>query len=165
MGRVWQGRQAITGHAIARLLTDFGIKPDDIWIEGASARGYRCSAFKDVWGLYLPDQERSKSEVQRTLTEPTTYAQNEVRCLQLPLELRNEANSLKDNKSSEPLTSNPPALERADPEPREDRTCIQCRGRLDGTEQLVAIGGQVVWLHPQCARFYMRAFEQREGLP
>jgi hypothetical protein len=46
--------------------------------------------------------------------------------------------------------------------PCEDRTCIQCRGRLDGTEQLVAIGGQAVWLHPQCARFYLRAFEQRE---
>ena len=168
-GKPWgafgKAGKPITGHAIARLLKDFGIKPDDIWIEGASARGYRCSAFKDVWDLYLPDQEGSKSEIQRTSTEPTTYAQNKVRGPELPLELRNEANPLKDNKSSESLTSNPPAPERADPEPCEDRTCIQCRGRLDGTEQLVAIGDQAVWLHPQCAPFYLRALERREGLP
>ena len=168
-GKPWgafgKAGKPITGHAVARLLKDFGIKPDDIWIEGASARGYRCSAFKDVWDLYLPDQEGSKSEIQRTSTEPTTYAENKVRGPELPLELRNEANPLKDNKSSESLTSNPPAPERADPEPCEDRTCTQCRGRLDGTEQLVAIGDQAVWLHPQCARFYLRALERREGLP
>lgn len=163
-GAFGKAGKPITGHAIARLLKDFGIRPGDIWIEGASARGYRRSALAEAWDLYVPAQEGSKSEVQRTSTEPTTYAQNEVRGPELSLELQNEANPLKDNKSSESLTLNPPAPGRADPEPCEDRTCIQCRGRLDGTEQLVAIGGQTVWLHPQCARFYLRALEQREGL-
>ena len=166
-GKPWgafgKAGKPITGHAVARLLKDFGIKPDDIWIEGASARGYRCGAFKDVWDLYLPDQEGPKSEIQRTSTEPTTYAQNKVRGPALPLELQNEANALKDNKSSESLTSNPLTPERADPEPCEDRICIQCRGRLDGTEQPVAIGDQSVWLHPQCARFYLQTMERREG--
>jgi hypothetical protein len=39
----------------------------------------------------------------------------------------------------------------------DDHTCVQCKGRVDGQEQLCAIGDDVVWLHPQCQRFYIVA--------
>jgi hypothetical protein len=32
--------------------------------------------------------------------------------------------------------------------------CVQCNGTSDGTEQLVTVNGQAVWLHEQCRKFY-----------
>ena len=116
-GEFTNAGKPITGHAIARLLRDFGIKPADIWFGDASARGYFRSAFKETWDLYLPDNGDSKSETQRTSTEATTNGQSEVRASEPSPGLRNEANPLKDNKSSESLTSNPPRQEEPNPNP------------------------------------------------
>src|SRR4029079_2000709 len=41
-----------------------------------------------------------------------------------------------------------------------DRTCMQCRGPIDGTERLVAVSGRSVWLHPECEKFWFRALDQ-----
>jgi hypothetical protein len=35
-----------------------------------------------------------------------------------------------------------------------DRTCVQCHGAMDGKEQPNSIAGEIVWLHPECKRFY-----------
>ena len=40
-----------------------------------------------------------------------------------------------------------------------ERTCAQCRGEIDGTERLVSVSGQAVWLHDVCERFWLRALE------
>jgi hypothetical protein len=45
----------------------------------------------------------------------------------------------------------------------EDRTCVQCKGKIDGTEQLVAVSGQAVWLHRECERFWLRALDEEAG--
>jgi hypothetical protein len=36
-------------------------------------------------------------------------------------------------------------------------TCAQCKGPVDGQERLCAVEDDMVWLHPQCERFYMAA--------
>jgi len=38
-----------------------------------------------------------------------------------------------------------------------DRTCAQCGAEIDGTERLVSVSGQKVWLHDVCERFWRRA--------
>jgi hypothetical protein len=44
-----------------------------------------------------------------------------------------------------------------DRRPREERTCVQCRGRVDGKERLVPVGGgRTVRLHPECVCFYLK---------
>ena len=43
-----------------------------------------------------------------------------------------------------------------------DQTCVQCRGEIDGTEQLVSISGRAVWLHAVCERIWLRALEAGE---
>jgi hypothetical protein len=43
-----------------------------------------------------------------------------------------------------------------------DRTCAQCRGEIDGTERLVSVNGEAVWLHAVCERFWLRAPEAGE---
>jgi hypothetical protein len=54
----------------------------------------------------------------------------------------------------EPITPSPPPSWILD----EDRTCVQCRGPVDGKENLVAFGnGPSVWLHRQCEKFYLQA--------
>jgi hypothetical protein len=42
----------------------------------------------------------------------------------------------------------------------EDRSCRQCGGPVDGTEQLVKIDGQPRWLHPECSSYLGRCKEQ-----
>jgi hypothetical protein len=39
--------------------------------------------------------------------------------------------------------------------PPEDRSCRHCDGSLDGTEQLCAVDGISIWLHPECQRPYL----------
>jgi hypothetical protein len=39
--------------------------------------------------------------------------------------------------------------------PPEDRSCRHCDGPLDGTEQLCAVDGISIWLHPECQRPYL----------
>jgi Protein of unknown function (DUF3631) len=39
--------------------------------------------------------------------------------------------------------------------PPEDRSCRHCEGPLDGTEQLCAVDGLSIWLHPECQRPYL----------
>lgn len=36
----------------------------------------------------------------------------------------------------------------------DDRSCRQCDGPLDGSEQRYQVGEQSVWLHAACARFF-----------
>ena len=43
------------------------------------------------------------------------------------------------------------------PDPTDDHSCRQCAGTLDGTERPHVIGGQTIWLHPECARFFVAA--------
>jgi 5S rRNA maturation endonuclease (ribonuclease M5) len=48
----------------------------------------------------------------------------------------------------------------------EDRTCVQCRGNIDGTERRVAVSGHpAVWLHLECERFWVRGLKEREHAP
>jgi hypothetical protein len=44
-----------------------------------------------------------------------------------------------------------------------DRTCVQCNGAIDGTERLVSVSGQAVWLHPECQRFWLAAHDEGRG--
>ena len=50
------------------------------------------------------------------------------------------------------------ADEAPNPQPtcaKEDRTCAQCRGPVDGKEHQIPVEGKTVWLHPECRRFYL----------
>jgi Protein of unknown function (DUF3631) len=45
----------IEPRGLARLLRHHGIKPKQVWIDGANVRGYETGAFADVFDRYLPD--------------------------------------------------------------------------------------------------------------
>lgn len=71
----WRGR-GITGHALARMLRGFHIKPDR-WRDGSQiVRGYGAKSFRDSWARYLPvppsSQEGSQTSQTSQATESTS---------------------------------------------------------------------------------------------
>jgi hypothetical protein len=50
----WQGDGKITKRQLAGLLKKFGIKPGQLWIDGANVRGYEREQFDDDFLRYLP---------------------------------------------------------------------------------------------------------------
>ena len=45
----------ITQNKLAKLLKDFGIRPDDVWTGGKPLKGYTIGQFEDAFHRYLPD--------------------------------------------------------------------------------------------------------------
>jgi hypothetical protein len=45
----------ITQNKLAKLLKDFGIRPDDVWTGGKPLKGYTIGQFEDAFRRYLPD--------------------------------------------------------------------------------------------------------------
>ena len=45
----------ITQNKLAKLLKDFGIRPDDVWTGGKPLKGYTVGQFEDAFGRYLSD--------------------------------------------------------------------------------------------------------------
>jgi hypothetical protein len=41
--------------------------------------------------------------------------------------------------------------------------CAQCHDEPDGKERLVAFGGETVWLHPECERFFCSSWQPPEA--
>jgi len=59
----------------------------------------------------------------------------------------------------------PPSSQPSEPSPvseGEERTCVQCRGPVDGKERQVRIDGKTVWLHLECEHFYRKACPSRD---
>ena len=155
---------AITQRQVATLLSDFTtssgtkIKPHNIRTEGKVTKGYEREDFVDAFERYLSPASPAPLFQSATPLQP-----NEINDLQgkpcatscLFVADKNVANRLKSNGCSGVADRAPSAREKA------DRTCVQCRGPVDGKERQVATGDKTVWLHPECERFYL----QLENVP
>lgn len=53
---VEHGQTKGPGSQLARKLKPYGIKPEQLWLDGKKIRGYRRSDFDDAWGRYLPSK-------------------------------------------------------------------------------------------------------------
>jgi putative DNA primase/helicase len=152
----------ITERQVARLLEDFKVYPRTIRRPGEkTARGYVRSSFVEAFESYLQPLSASGSD---TPTQSNDFSdlwgkRSDTRTFNVSD--RNEPNPLETKECVGVLGRNPqgPAIEglEAAEGAREDRTCAQCHGPVDGKEQQVAIGDQApVWLHPECEWFYLK---------
>jgi hypothetical protein len=147
----------ITQRQVATLLADFTtpsgtkIKPRNIRGERI-AKGYTREDFVDAFDRYLPSTSPA------TLSQSATPLQpSQINGLQGKSGATPEL-FVADETSPNPLKSNgcsgvadrAPCLDG-----KADRTCVQCRGAVDGKERQVATGHKTVWLHPECERFYL----------
>jgi hypothetical protein len=150
-----------------------GIKSKTIRVEGVTgpAKGYYRADFEEDFACYLP---RSSSV---TVSQTSIFNHvGQTRCVtsQCTVTDENQPKSLEDKPcyavTDENLASANLAEEREEREEREDgapdddldpapddHTCAQCKGPVDGRERLCALGDDMVWLHPQCERFYIVA--------
>ena len=148
----------VTQRQVATLLSDFAtpsgtkIKPHNIRAEGKITKGYAREQFVDAFERYLSPASPAPLFQSATPLQP-----NEINDLQgkpcatpcLLVADENVANRLKSNGCSG-VADRAPCLDG-----KADRTCVQCRGVVDGKERQVATGHKTVWLHPECERFYL----------
>jgi hypothetical protein len=167
----------ITERQVARLLEDFKVYPRTIRRPGEkTARGYVRSSFVEAFESYLqplsgsgsdtPTQSNDFSDLwgKRSDTRTSNVSdRNEPN----PLETK-ECVGMSDRNPQSPATEALEAVEGpsecahcggmggAGQTVLEDRTCAQCRGPVDGKEQPYSIGEGLIWLHPECQRFYLK---------
>ena len=163
-GRPWAEWKAskgapkpLTPNQLARLLKPFGIAPTGtIRVGNRTPKGYYRHQFAEAWDRY-------RAEGAEGVTEPPH---------------RHNATAAGTSGTSQTATPDPDVADQKSEKPAsdghcggvavqkggngldgdiEDRTCPQCGGTLDGTEQQFLIGGTRVWLPPECRRFFAAA--------
>jgi Protein of unknown function (DUF3631) len=156
--------KTITQRQVATLLSDFTtpsgtkIKPHNIRAEGKITKGYAREEFIDAFERYLSPASPAPLAQSATPLQPNEISDLKAKPSATPdffVADGNKGNALKSNGCSGVADHAPPPCEKM------DRTCVQCRGPVDGKEQQVATGDKTVWLHPECERFYLAA----ENLP
>lgn len=158
----WKGKP-LSANQLARLLRPFGITTNTtIRVGIKTAKGYHRHQFEEAWERYLPSEgvnERSHGN-----------SADEIRAFNTFQSVTPKGN-VTDQKCEKPLADGdcdcvtvqkgdgalngevwPPTSQSTTDE---DRSCRQCDGTLDGTDQLYEIDGTRVWLHPECRRFFI----------
>jgi hypothetical protein len=150
-----KARKPITKNQFAQLLKDFKIRPDTVMIGTKRLKGYYRHQFEDAWTRYLAAPGGNDPYIRNqptaagtstpfrnvTADSPVTFQKCEK-----PLG-HSESYGCTDRKGDEGLNGEIWPLD-------EDRSCRQCAGALDGTEQQFLVDGVRVWLHPECRRFF-----------
>jgi hypothetical protein len=175
----WKRGKPLTQKQLAGLIRPFGIISETVHIAGQlDAKGYRRSRFEEAWEAYLPGQnpparqfqhsETSKrpnpgqmgtSSVFRSVRETTSDGSKNANFSYSHVGLDAWTDRKPENGGAsqfdQEITPSTPLPSATNGGPKEDRTCAQCRGPVDGKEQQIAVEGKTVWLHPECRRFYL----------
>ena len=147
----------ITQRQVATLLSDFTtasgakIKPRNYRAEDKVRKGYAREDFVDAFERYLPAPLPALRLQSATSLQPNEINDLEGEPFATPdfgVADENALNALKSNECSGVADRTPSSIEET------DRTCVQCRGPVDGKERQVADGQKTVWLHAECERFY-----------
>jgi putative DNA primase/helicase len=176
----WKHAKPLTQRQLAGLLRPFGIASGTVSVPGlADAKGYKRIHFEKAWEAYLPGQngverpfEHSDPSKRRN-ADGTGVSRDFSSVAECPSDGSKNAKLSNSHAGFDASTDRKPGnggareidqeIIPASPAPpaaeEKDRTCAQCRGRVDGKEQLIATEGKTVWLHPNCERFYREAQE------
>lgn len=127
----------IDGRGLARLLREYGIKSRVMRINETTVRGYQRSDFADAWSRYVPPLSAT------SVTSATCVTSNENQSLTAPF-------------NDGTVTHVTHVTHLSESRENADRTCVQCRGPVDGKERRFTIEGNSIWLHPQCHSYLTR---------
>ena len=182
LGRPWaemgRNEKPLTQTKLARILKPLGIGPDNVGPKDARVRGYKREQFNEAFARYLAPDGLSKLHICTERDEIRTSRISEPRspkdgCALGKCEKPNNDGPLggcevekgdqgqKRSLGAEGATEDRAKVPQAQPDDAsEDRTCVQCRGEIDGKEQLVAVSGSAVWLHPECQRIWLATSDE-----
>lgn len=176
-GRPWgefgKSEKPITQNKLARLLKQLKIVPENIRIGDNVPKGYLLEHFKEAFARYLPDDGASEPlhrynpyEMGISAGFQTATAQPDVadRKCEKP---NNDGHCSgvavgKGDQTEERVSCAENAPSDAPDDIPTDRTCAQCQGEIDGSERLVSVSGQAVWLHDVCERLWILGLDERE---
>jgi Protein of unknown function (DUF3631) len=145
-----KGGKPITQRQIAKLLSEFSIFPRTIRTDQKTTpKGYLLEQFEDAFERYL-------ISAAPPVLSATAAQTNDIKDLGQKLSARlglsvadgYDPNVVKDKHCGGVADQTPPRPERG--------MCAQCRAPSDGTEQFCAVGDEIVWLHSECQRFYVK---------
>lgn len=162
----WKLGKPLTTNQLARLLRPFGIITNTtVRVGTRTAKGYHRHQFEEAWqryltpeGVYEMSQGNNVTAAGTSATFQKVTADPDVtfqKC-EKPLgastcyRVTDQKGGAGLNGEIWPSPSPAPFQSTTD----EDRSCRQCGDTLDGTEQQFLIGGDRVWLHPECRRFF-----------
>jgi hypothetical protein len=175
----WKHGQPLTQRQLAGLLRPFGIISERVESPGLpQARGYKRAHFEEAWKAYCPGQMHAQADAgppkRHSVRKPMNIGQLDDFQSVRAASPDGSKNAELVNKHRPPDTLTDPKSGNGDAcafdheatppdalsdDKAEDRTCVQCRGSVDGNERQVAIGDKTVLLHPECERFYRAAQE------
>jgi putative DNA primase/helicase len=139
-----RSRKPLTDMGLAGLLKPYGIRSQTVRLaDGSRTKGYARHLFTEVFARYLP-QSPSTSRDSRDIIEKTK--ENDIFAdVTKPFchGLENEQNANQNNVVTASRGQNA-------------HRCAQCNGHPDGAEQHFVINNELVWLHPECQRFYVK---------
>jgi putative DNA primase/helicase len=164
----------ITQKQLARLLGQYGIKSCNVRPHvGPQGKGYRRTDFKEAWERYAggapgfphsDPSQRPKADETGTSCDFSSVPENSLGRIENAELFNNDAgwdagtDKTAGNGGARPSDQENHPPPPSSPDLDKDRTCAQCRGPVDGKEQLVAIGNAPpVWLHRDCEKFYLQA--------
>jgi putative DNA primase/helicase len=177
----WSRGKPLTQKQLAGLLRPFGIISEEVHPPGQPhGKGYKRIRFEEAWAAYLPSQNafvrqllpsEARNRASAVQTGVTCNFRGRREAGPRGSKLANLANndaglracadrkpeSGRRRESDQDIMPLPTTTAVPNPQvndPKEHRTCAQCRGPLDGKERPVTIAGKTVWLHPECQRFY-----------
>jgi hypothetical protein len=179
----WKHSKPLTQKQLAGLLRPFCIVSEEVHPAGQShGKGYKRCRFEEAWEAYLPGQNGSSGQFPPSEARNRANADEMGTSRDFPSAREASPRGSKNANLSyshaglrtcadrEPESGGrgesdqgitPLAVTSAAPDPqvtgrKEDCTCVQCRGPVDGKEQRFTIEGKSVWLHRECHGYLMR---------
>jgi putative DNA primase/helicase len=166
----WKQGRPLSQKQLGSLLKPFCIISATVHPPGlAHGKGYRRGDFKEAWNVYCPRQNTPfpQSEACKRASADEMGTTNDFRSVQKDI-----SHGSKNGNLSYSHTGLHACTDRNGGNggggcsdqgqgPGNGHLCAQC-GRLppDGLEEQYPIGCELVWLHPECHRFYVTAYQQ-----
>ncbi|WP_187437042.1 DUF3631 domain-containing protein [Bradyrhizobium rifense] len=180
-----KNEKPITAAQVTKLLKPYGIKSGSVRIpkEGETTpKGYLRAWFEDAFKRYLPPATEAETRSDFSAAQSRGGLPDTPDTTLITKDFSSKSNPTQAPFVAGPNSSQPveyidrvgcvgfegrfsgtgrkersPSTEDNQPDDiPTDRTCVQCRGEIDGTERLVAVSGRAVWLHAVCERFWLK---------
>jgi putative DNA primase/helicase len=166
----WKHGRPLSQKQLGSLLKPFCIISATVHPPGLPhGKGYRRGDFKEAWNVYCPRQNTplphsGTSEVCKRASADEMGTTNDFRSVQKDIPHGSKNGNLSYNCAGLHACTDQIGENGADHGSHQEiapadvptgRVCAQC-GRVppDGLEELFPVGRDLVWLHPECRRFY-----------
>lgn len=145
---------------LAHRLRQYSIRSVNIQIGETRPKGYRREDFVDAWDRYLPPFDAKSATCATNATSQKNSNNINVANVADDADVADASSDVADDvahgvpKNVRKYNGIANVADVALLQPKGGSKCAQCSGHPDGKEQQYVVGGQQVWLHPECKPFW-----------